>query len=354
MLKGKRARSLFFVTEFTNYGKYAPMSATLNWLKSPMPYAIAAFAAVAGAGMASHDALFEDPSLRAAPAYEPEKWNDVSYEQLNDLYKKHAPAIERIIAVSYKEQGKDPEVVFRRGAQTPSEKTFIALSMARDYIGANPKNNISELSDAMAARYKIHRLSVMSLVFDAQKLYKPGGYQQTNNCLAYSTNDRAHSFDPNDYQGHAGTRTMGEAAWSVDPYKAKNYEAFVRQTVRGNISDGMIFTGKDMKSREGFYRVALYTRPIDKDVTQPVEAMDYHYIRQNRDGGWSHKFGAFPVNNLDYAGKPITHPEKADMGAYRFIGYFLVPQGGLDVGPGRQSPVKTAEISATAPAHTPR
>lgn len=328
------------------------MSAKLNWLKSPLPLAAAAFTVATAVGL-NHLGAFEDPSLRAAPAYEPEKWNDLSYEQLNDLYKKHAPAIEQIISVSYKEQDKDPDVIFRRGAQTPSEKTFVAIAMARDYIVQNQDHNISDLADPMAERYKIHKLSAMSLLFDTQKLYRPGGYQQTNNCLAYSTNDRAHSFDPNDYQGHAGTRTLGDAAWKVDPYKAKNYEAFVRQTVRGNISDGMIFTGKEMKSREGFYRVALYTRPIDKDVTQPVEAMDYHYIRQNRDGGWSHKFGSFPVNNLDYAGKPIRHPEKADMGAYRFIGYFLVPQGGLDVGPARQSVVKPVEAPASGPVQRP-
>ncbi len=310
---------------------------TLKWLKKPGQVVAAAFAVAA---LGSFTSIPQDPSLAAAFTYEPQKWNDVSYEQLKQFYKEHKTAIERMIAVSYAKGPVDVQIVFRRKAQTQAEKAFTVVAMANDYMRKNPTYTVPEFADAMAHQYGTPRLEMMSILFDVKKIYTPHGYQQTNNCLAYSVNDRARSFDPKDYQGHPGSRTLGDAAWKVDNFKAKNYDAFVAQTIRGNIADGMIFTGDKMSSREGYYRVALYVRPIDKDVTDPMEAMDYHYVRQNRDGTWSHKFGALVVTNLDYSEKIIIHPQTADMGAYRFKGYFLVPRGGLDVG--AATPKRTA------------
>jgi len=70
---------------------------------------------------------------------------------------------------------------------------------------------------------------------------------------------------------------------------------------------------------QGKYKIALIADPND----------DYHFLRQNRDGTWSHKPGNTPATNLDFAGKVITDPEKAlfvndDFNYSDFCNYFCV------------------------------
>lgn len=56
---------------------------------------------------------------------------------------------------------------------------------------------------------------------------------------------------------------------------------------------------------------------------------DYHFLRQNTDGTWSHKPGQGLVTNKDFSGNVISDPETANMnsGDYnydRFCSYFCV------------------------------
>ena len=65
-----------------------------------------------------------------------------------------------------------------------------------------------------------------------------------------------------------------------------------------------------------------------------LEPKEYHFIRQNRDGSWSSKDGrGIPTTN-DAFGEPLTNPENYYHGDknYRFVGYFFVPEGGIQVG----------------------
>ena len=63
---------------------------------------------------------------------------------------------------------------------------------------------------------------------------------------------------------------------------------------------------------------------------------DYHFIRQDSDGMWSHKPGAMDVTTLDASGRPILRPDRAlfiynnhkDPLQYtKFCGYHCVPRG---------------------------
>ena len=302
----------------------------------------AAFAAgVAAIPLGSLSPVPVDPSLLAAPKYEPELWNDISNENLALFYTRHKRFVEAYVA----DNVKNPGVQFRRNAHSSSEK---ALTVIRSLYGAMnaPDYKLTDIVAWYAYAYKLPNYEVSTALYDVKEMYRPRGFQEVNNCLAYSVNDRDRGDPAKDRLPAAGERTLGEAAAAVDPYKSANYAAMIRQTIRGNVSDGMIFTGQKMESRPGFYRVAFYMRPIARDVTEPVEAIDYHYVRQDSNGFWSHKFGALNVTDIDYSGKKIIDPQKADMAAYRFIGYFLVPQGGLDVG----APEEKATKPGTRPA----
>jgi hypothetical protein len=63
---------------------------------------------------------------------------------------------------------------------------------------------------------------------------------------------------------------------------------------------------------------------------------DYHFLRQDKDGYWSHKPGSLAVKRVDASDRPIIRPDKAiflynnkeDPLMYTdFCGYFCVPRG---------------------------
>ena len=62
---------------------------------------------------------------------------------------------------------------------------------------------------------------------------------------------------------------------------------------------------------------------------------DYHFVRQDSDGTWSHKPGAMDVTTLDASGRPIIRPDRAlflykhkkDPLMYtKMCGYYCVPR----------------------------
>lgn len=283
-----------------------------------------------------------DPSLLAAPDYEPELWNDVSNENLSIYYARHRGMIEAIVGESVKNPPHDIALTFPRKAHVHDEKALYAIRYLNRYIADNAAFRTTELGYSLSVHFNIPVYQSIAALIDAKKIYKPLGVAETNNCYAYSVNDRDPADAKKTYQAGPGERTRGRAAFAISGMIASNYKAYIRQTIEGNISDGMIFTGQEMKSRKGYYRAALYMRPARHDTDNPLEAIEYHYARQNRDGTWSHKYGPLNVTNIDYGGHLMRDAAKADMGDYKFIGYFLVPQGGLDVGPASEKATRTA------------
>lgn len=298
-----------------------------------------------------------DPSLLAAPAYRPDLWNDVSNENLVLFYNRHTTLVEKIARQAANESKDKGAYLYTRTAHSKMEKAYSAIRTLAEIAEQN--NNM--LNFSLSAYYALPVYEIVTAMADVKEMYHPKGIQPFNNCLSYSVDDRDVGQDEKeDYAATPGQRTLGwEAATRIGPYKRADYAAFVRQTISGNESDGMVFTGRQMQSRAGYYRVALYMRRAEQDTQSMYEGHEYHYVRQNRDGTWSHKYGGLNVIDTDYGGHKITDPAKADMGAYNFIGYFLVPQGGLDVGPPEEKATKAgtrpafdrAEIVVLAPAH---
>jgi len=63
---------------------------------------------------------------------------------------------------------------------------------------------------------------------------------------------------------------------------------------------------------------------------------DYHFLRQDSDGYWSHKPGAMNVTTRDASGRPILRPDRAlfiynnhkePLRYTKFCGYYCVPRG---------------------------
>lgn len=278
-----------------------------------------------------------DPSLLAAFEYEPDLWNDVSNENLALFSQRHPRLIEKIAADAFKMDKEKGAYLYGQTANTKIERAYAAILTLADQT----KQKNDQLVFSLAAYYRLPVYEIASALADVREMYRPKGIQPFNNCLSYSVGDRDVGREDKDYAASPGHRTLGwEQATRIGLFDRTEYAAFVRQTIRGNESDGMIFTGREIESREGFYRVALYARRAKEGATSMYEGHEYHYMRQNRDGTWSQKFGGLNVMNTDNSGNIITDPERADMGAYNFIGYFLVPRGGLDVGPPEEKATK--------------
>ena len=75
----------------------------------------------------------------------------------------------------------------------------------------------------------------------------------------------------------------------------------------------------------GYHKIGLMIDPED----------DYHFIRQDPDGYWSHKPGAGEVTKYDFSGRKIVNPElsdfnniEADLNYTEYCGYYCVMEDG--------------------------
>jgi hypothetical protein len=97
----------------------------------------------------------------------------------------------------------------------------------------------------------------------------------------------------------------------------------------------------------------MYTKNLAPTSKNPNGKRDYHFIRQDSDGGWSHKPGQGmsvqvsrflePNANGSYRLLPSKFGENKD---YKFAGYAYVPKEGIDAGP--EQPLIRALLAAEA------
>lgn len=94
-------------------------------------------------------------------------------------------------------------------------------------------------------------------------------------------------------------------------------------------ADGAEYCGMDFQSDsdDQGYKIGLFMRK---------DRRDFHFIRSDNNGLWSHKMAHGPVVDRDYSegkGRLITNPLRADFGLYAHpVGFFKIPEGGLFVG----------------------
>jgi len=138
-----------------------------------------------------------------------------------------------------------------------------------------------------------------------------------NNCYAYAVDDcrdRGHGRFPH---------PAGKNGLSFEDCCRLN----VRQLVHCVEMDGLRRAFIPVP-KPGHYLVALAVEGGHEDG----EEISYHWWRQDRDGFWSHKPGQCEPCRTDKDGKMICDPRLCNRGGYKlFVGYFHVPEGGLEV-----------------------
>ena len=83
-------------------------------------------------------------------------------------------------------------------------------------------------------------------------------------------------------------------------------------------------------NQNGYYLIALVTAPN----------VDYHWLRQDANGLWSHKPGDKAATNRDAVGRLITDPRDCNLTyffgsvvcAYTFTTFYYCPRGGVRTG----------------------
>jgi len=149
----------------------------------------------------------------------------------------------------------------------------------------------------------------------------PVGYnglvRATHNCFAYAMNQllpepRAHKPQP-------GEQSDG----NISEITCKAVSQFVVKDNPKLVFPVSIKEAEKKPCRTGFYRIALAVNS---------NGDDYHFMRQDATGMWSHKPRANDVTKVDASGKPISHPHRANWdwsssGGINydvFCGYFCV------------------------------
>jgi hypothetical protein len=135
-----------------------------------------------------------------------------------------------------------------------------------------------------------------------------------------------------------GGRERIEEPDKVNPGTANNLKSWINNSEHNSdeikkrvLSDGLLSDKDAPKNKngipvkKGYYAVAMLIHEGD----------DFHFMRQNSDGSWSHSPGTNQTVELvcDDKGKPYDiPPHEIKFGDYKFSNYFLVPTAGIDVG----------------------
>lgn len=165
--------------------------------------------------------------------------------------------------------------------------------------------------------------------------YSPDKWNKTPesaNCYIYAINDYNPGYKRSQTPMEPGTRLdktlLGSARYNGYSTSPDEFAKFVKFVIGGAISDGLRWTGQSRKAAPNNYKIALFASPATGGGSD-ASYMGFHWMRQDSNGYWSHKPGALKVSNKDDQGQPIIRPDLADMGRYKFIGYFDAPREGL-------------------------
>lgn len=164
-------------------------------------------------------------------------------------------------------------------------------------------------------------------LFQPQYWNSDDSVKLTNNCYNYATNHRT------DTRAQPGSALDLVAA--DDCANDPNTCLQVGWMTNAALADGLIKANPDGSCPAPLSKVAFFIAPF----------FDYHWLRQDADGTWSHKPGTGSVGetdigtgtatNLDWSGNVIWNPEMADLDIYnrfggQFGGYFCTCSSSIE------------------------
>ncbi len=143
--------------------------------------------------------------------------------------------------------------------------------------------------------------------------------EEASNCYSYALNEPKYFWSVPGL-GFVKAKTKDFFASFNAYFNDFSFEDFRKELIQGAIEDGLIPINQ-LEERPGYYPAALFF---------PEDGYDFHWLRRDDDGTWSHKDGWRIAKNSDDNGKVITDPQKVILAEYPiFGGFFLVPRSGV-------------------------
>jgi hypothetical protein len=140
-------------------------------------------------------------------------------------------------------------------------------------------------------------------VYEPQKWNDGDERQYSNNCYSYACDDLfGHPYGGKPQPGQASGTTLMRLGLNLE------------KVLEASMSDGG-FKKPNFLNRLGFGKRGYYSVYLVVDNSN-----DYHWYRQDKGGGWSHKRGHGPVHNFDASGKTINNPARANR-SYFYASY---------------------------------
>ena len=152
--------------------------------------------------------------------------------------------------------------------------------------------------------------------FRADEYNRPG-IIKTHNCYDYAIGN----FNPDQKKKSQPGRTkLGNDLQGEEVYTCKVVED--RLLID---HPELIFSSLTGQCPHGYHKIGMMIDPDD----------DYHFIRQDDDGYWSHKPGGDRVIDTDFSGRRIVDPEQSDFNHTQaglhytqFCNYYCVKEDG--------------------------
>ena len=273
----------------------------------------------------------QDPAVDALP-YNEEHWNGTwaGNDNLRKVYNIYPVAVERLINQIFSTSDIPVKDAYPRPYQAPLEKTYdLAKAIPEWQKGYKSRE---EMVRSFSAGLRLDENRLAYLLSELDKVRRGIRLQDKANCFVYSMNDPETAPMDDMKPGFLAT---GKRYSEIDVSAPEYLNKKIRELIDLTVVSGAEFAGNDPVAPTGYYTVAAFIKPPLKNAQNVVEGIGMHYMRRDKDGGWSHKFANYNVTKLDFAGNVITDPARADLrsgiGNYIFIGYFNVPRGGLNV-----------------------
>lgn len=226
-----------------------------------------------------------------APAYEPEKWNDLplnANDNVDNFFKKL--------------NGEHFNIT-----QTLQISTLLSL---KNIVGLVEENDFGPEYSANSRIQRVLSPEEIETLVLMVKIYF-SAMQTRANCYAYAINFM---------DGYPGAKP--DPGMKTTEYRHGLYETYAEAVIEGAVGDGLIYAGTEKPPvLTDHYRVAL--------LMKPENSYGFHWVRENKDGGWSGKDGHGPARDTDFAGQLFSNPETAFFGNYTLHSYFQVPKQGI-------------------------
>jgi len=146
-----------------------------------------------------------------------------------------------------------------------------------------------------------------------------GAVQHTNNCYDYAV-DKKSGRTRKPSGSRPGKKADQDAGTTNKELKAPPYTC--AQIEAAVVHDGFNLSTKAATCPTRCWKVAVMRAVL------PGGRTDFHFVRQDANGTWSHKQGAGPATQNDSSNNPITDPSTADIRAgaarYAVCNYYCV------------------------------